>query len=509
MINIQKKYQTFNILFGVFILLIIANHIALYFLLNFNYIDTDQPIMWLGTEDFSKGIFHVPRFYGQNYNTMLEALLAVPFYYLGIPVYTCVPMVTHLLALFPFVFISGYLFLNNKKSQALIVLLILLCLPTGYDIINSIPRGFVTGIFFTSYFVISLHQPKKHKYVLINSFLAYIAFLVNPNSILISVPCLFYLWLQNYTNKRFYAYVFIGLIAALPFDYGLNHFYKVHPNYIVHGGDSDFSFTYFMDAITHLNDRFAHISPFADQQSITLLILLAILLLVFYKKNKKLFYSLLVLIFIVLISFSYSKTQDGTTWPFYSYSRMYIGIPIVIVLFISLLEINFSKLFYFFVGLTLLFSCFKFATLSKNIKYHTQEKKWDHLQLISLADMKEYVNKFKILANENHVNDLIMVELYWRQDFIIYGGPALISDYPNTLNPHYDRRTWRMQEEDTLIKKSFIILCGKNDYFETHKIPSGKLTRINEWGVFLVTENTLTTIDFLRKSGFNVIPFKD
>ena len=503
------KQHKLTILFVFLLLLIIANHIALYLNVNFNYIDTDQPIMWVGAQDFSKGIFHVPRFYGQDYNTMLEALLAAPLLKMGMAVYACVPLVTHILALFPFVFISGYLFFHHKRPQALMVLMLLLCLTTGYDIINSIPRGFVTGIFFTSFFVISLHNPKKYNYILLNSFLAYIAFLVNPNSVVISVPCLFYLWLQNYTNKHFYVYALIGFALALPFDYGLNHFYKVHPNYMVHGGESDFSFTYFIDAITNLNDRFAHISPFADQQGITLLILLAALLIVFYKKNRALFYSMLVLILIMLVSFAYSKTTDGTTWPFYSYSRMYLGIPIVLVLFISLLDIKVSKLFYGFVGIVLLFTGFKFATLSKNITYHTQESKWDHLQILSLKDMKEYVDKFRIMAKEYHVNDVILVELYWRQDFVIYGGPALYADYPNTLNPHYDRRTWRMQEEDTLVKKSFIILCGKNDYFDTHKIPSGKLTRINEWGVFLVTDNTLTTIDFLRKAGFNVIPFKD
>lgn len=498
-----------KILFFAFLLVVIISHLALYFLLNFTYIDSDQPIMWLGAQDFSKGIFHVPRFYGQDYNTMLEALLAVPFLKLGMQVYQCVPLVTHMLALFPFLFISAYLFYIHKKPQALMVLGGLLCLTTGYDMMNSIPRGFVTGIFFTSFFVISLHHPEKYGYILINSFLAYIAFLVNPNSVVISIPCLFYLWLQNYTNRKFYVCVLIGCILGLPVDYGLNHFYKIHPNYVVHGGESDFSFSYFIDAITHLNDRFAHISPFADQQGITLLILLACLLLVFYRKNKALFYSTLVMIFIVLVSFSYSKTADGVSWPFYSYSRMYLGIPILLVLFVSLLEIRISKLFFVCAAISFLFSCYKFATLSKNIAYHTQPEKWQHLQLISLADMKEYVDKFRIMAKEYHADEVVLVELYWRQDFVIYGGPTLFNDYPQTLNPHYDRRTWHMQEEDTLVRKSFIILCGKNDYFETHKIPSGKLTRINEWGVFLVTENELPTLSFLRKTGFNVIPCKD
>jgi len=507
--NDKKTKNILNVLFFIFLALVIANRFALYFLLNFDFIDNDQPIMWLGTEDFSKGIFHEPRFYGQSYNTMLEALLAVPFYKLGIPTYECVPAVTHFLALFPFLFTSFYLFFKNEKAKAVVVLGGLLCLTTGYDIVTGIPRGFVTGIFFTSFFIISLYNPKKYTYILLNSFLAYVAYLVNPNSVVVSVPCLFYLWLQNYTEKSFYIYAAIGLVLALPIDYGLNHFYKVHPNYIVHGGENDFSFTYFTDAITHLNDRFAHISPFKDQQDTTLLVLCFALLIVFYKKNKALLYSMLLMLFIVLVSFSYSKTQDGNPWVFYSFSRMYIGIPLVILLLISLLNIKANKFFYLFASIVFLFSVFKFTTIKKSIVFHTDEKIRDRMQVISLKNLKDFVMHYKIIADRYHANDLIFVENYWQQDYLVYAGSTLMEDFPNTLNPHYDRRTWRMQEENTTVRKTFLLFSGSKTFFDTHKIPSGKLTQIDEWGLYLVTDNTLTTIDFLRKTGFSVIPFKD
>ncbi len=44
----------------------------------FQYPDSDQAIMWQGAVDFAQGIFHEPRFYGQDYNTMIESLFAVP-----------------------------------------------------------------------------------------------------------------------------------------------------------------------------------------------------------------------------------------------------------------------------------------------------------------------------------------------------------------------------------------------------------------------------------------------
>ncbi|MEO8760035.1 MAG: hypothetical protein ABI388_03025 [Bacteroidia bacterium] len=507
--NDKKTKIILNVLFVVFLLLVVANRFLIYFLVNFNYIDNDQPIMWLGTVDFSKGDFYEPRFYGQNYNTMLEALLAVPFYKMGIPTYKCVPAVTHVLALFPFIFTSFYLFFKKKKESAIIVLGGLLCLTTGYDIVTGIPRGFVTGIFFTSFFILSLYNPKNYKYLLLNSFLAYVAYLVNPNSVIVSVPCLFYLWLLNFSDKKFYIYAFVGFVLALPIDYGLNHFYRMHPNYIVHGGESYFGISYFKDAITHINARFAHISPFIDQQGVTLLIAFLIALTVFFKKNKNLFYSMLLTLFIVLVSFSYSKTQDGNTWVFYSFSRMYIGIPLLLLLFISLLNIKTNKFFYLFIVVVFLFSGFKLAKFKKRIAFHTDKNIRDRMLIVSLKEMKESIEHFKAIAKQQHVTDIIFVENYWQQDFAVYAGSVLTDNYPNTLNPHYDRRYWRFQEEDTTIRKTFLLFCGNNSFFNTHKIPSGKLTQIDEWGLYLVTENTLTTIDFLKKAGFNVIPFKD
>ena len=139
--------------------------------------------MWSGAKHYSQGLFYEPRFYGQDYNTMMEALFAVPFIKAGLPVYYAVPIATHLIFLIPFLFTAIYLFLKQRKEQALLVLAILLCMPTGYDIMNSIPRGFVTGMFFTSLFVVSLLNTKNYKFILINTFMAYVGYLVNQNSV--------------------------------------------------------------------------------------------------------------------------------------------------------------------------------------------------------------------------------------------------------------------------------------------------------------------------------------
>jgi hypothetical protein len=497
-----------NILFTASLLLIAINHLVLFFVLHFNYIDTDQPVMWLGAKDFSEGHFYVPRYYGQDYNTMLEALLAVPFLRIGLPVYIAVPLVTHLLGLFPFIFASCYLFFTGRKEQAIVILAILLCMSTGFDIISSVPRGFVTGLFFTSFFILSLCNPKNYLYLLLNSFLAFVAYEVNPNSVVVSLPCLFYLWLLNMRELRFYIFAGAGVLAASPISYFLNHFYMLHPNYIVHKGLTGFSVKVFMNAITHLGQRFCHLGLFFEQQSPTFVLLFAMVLLLFYYESKPLFYSVLVLLVLILISLAHNKTHDGTAWVYYSFSRMYLGVPLVFILLISLIEIKAANAFYGGITLLLLFGVFKIARVQSTVANHMKPERWDHLQVASLSDIQQYLTNFSNLAKEHKVDEIVVLENFWRQDFIVYGGPALYPDYPLTFNPYYDRRNWRFRQEDTTVRKSFLILCGRKDYFDPRNIDMPKnVAKLDDWGAFLVTDNDLTTIGFMRKCKAEIAPY--
>ena len=170
-----KKEWLLNSFFFLFIALVLTNRLCLFFTVNQTSIDNDQVVMWAGAKDFSEGMFRVPLFYGQDYNTMLEALVATPLVWLSVPIYYAVPVATHILFLFPFLFSAFYLFKKHYKTQAIFTLAILLCMPVGYDIMTAIPRGFVTGLFFTSFFIISILNPTNYKWIAINTFLSGLA----------------------------------------------------------------------------------------------------------------------------------------------------------------------------------------------------------------------------------------------------------------------------------------------------------------------------------------------
>ena len=77
----KKRYllSTELVAFIIVSIIVLAYRAWLLHIFGFVYTDSDQTIMWIGAKHYSQGLFYEPRFYGQAYNTMLEALLAVPF----------------------------------------------------------------------------------------------------------------------------------------------------------------------------------------------------------------------------------------------------------------------------------------------------------------------------------------------------------------------------------------------------------------------------------------------
>ena len=174
-----------------------------------------------------------------------------------------------------------------------------------------------------------------------------------------------------------------------------------------------------------------------------------------------------------------------------------------IYLFIAMLNPISTKFIYFICFITFGFTVFKYATFKQKIAYHVDEKKWDHLNLISLKDLKGCLEIYKNQCQKNNVTNLLIIDHVWRDDFINYAGPALYDDYPNTFKPSFERRSWRIAEEKNLIHPSFQIYSANwnldSTFSQSH--PDISITRIDDYGSFLIKNNHLTTLQFLKKIG--------
>ncbi len=115
-----------------------------------NYTDSDQCVMWQMAADFARGEWHTPFFYGQLYSSGLEAWLAAPFIWVGIPVYRAVPIITFLMSALPWWWISRCAIKNHGYTQGALVLLGSLLFPITWLQTTYISRGFMQGIFLVS-----------------------------------------------------------------------------------------------------------------------------------------------------------------------------------------------------------------------------------------------------------------------------------------------------------------------------------------------------------------------
>lgn len=384
-INVQRCLFP---LFVVLVLLFTVTRLQVFVRFNLQYIDTDQPYMWLGAVDYAKGRFYEPRYYGQSYNTFLEALSVVPLVWLKVPVYISVPAATHFLSAFPFLFTAVYLFYRGRKSAGIFVMALLLAMPPEYDLLNGLPRGFVSGLFFCSFFVISFLGPGRMKWVVINTILAVAGCFINPNAAVVVAAFFVFVTLHNLQWNRLLTIGATAVISGLCCYVLFDLFYRLHPEYIKNPITLGITTAYFMENISNLDHRFAHISPFTSGNCWPLLFLLFVLGFMLASTSRKAFFGFVAGLAVVLFSFCVGKTTEGTAWVFVSFSRMYLGIPFLIALTISF--IRFSDLMIYFLLVPVGMGIYKLSALEERIRREIDPGRWVGVRVYELSMALRY-----------------------------------------------------------------------------------------------------------------------
>lgn len=488
-----------NFLFVLFAGTTLFTRLQVFFSCNLNIIDTDQAFMWAGARDYSNGLFHEPRYYGQDYNTFMEGLFAVPLLWLRVPVYIAVPLATHFISLFPFLFTASYLFFKQKKVQALLVLSVILCLPVEYDLINSLPRGFVTGVFFTSFFIVNILNPADRRFIVINTLLAVTGYFVNPSSMLVSAPFLLYLFLHHYRSRWYYVITLACLAMALPLHLLFNRFYLIHPDYVKNDIHYRLSTDFLWINLSHLDERFAHVSFFVANNSLLLILTLLVLAFFLYLRNKKAFFCFLVFVVVLFFSFCLGKTLEGTTWVYMSYSRVYLGIPMFICLFLSVFSIKIKNMLLPVLMIPLLFATYKLASMNKTLSvYYERKEDWVGVRLIPLKGAMEVIDFYKKVCDQNKAPFLLVSHEFWLNTFLAYGGPAIYKDYPATQETWYEKRYWVREGNKNKVIEKLILISA--DYNLDKRIPGTgqfNIQRLDDYGLMLITNNQLPTGDLI------------
>jgi hypothetical protein len=302
-----------------------------------NYTDSDQCVMWQMADDFANFRFHTPFFYGQLYSSGLEAWLAAPFIWLGIPVYRAVPLVTALMSTLPWIWMSH---LARKRSGNLAgsaILCLSLAFPISWLQTTYISRGFMQSVFLTSLATRFIHRSRL--WFNIGLLLMGWGLMQNANGLLL-LPGVFPIWMAEFRR-------FAGIKSTPVRQAALNSIRLVwpatlglillvityatlksqHPEWMIHATvQTNFSWQVFSESIQRYNWFLQHTYGGRPPLLGCGLIALAVLLVATpTSKNQWLgFFGILLLPLALL---AVEKTTDGTENIFFGYGRFFLAIP--------------------------------------------------------------------------------------------------------------------------------------------------------------------------------------
>lgn len=306
------------------------------------YTDDDQALMWYGTSLAAHFKLVEPHFLGQAYGSMIESVIAVPFYWLGIPLNICLPLATLLLWIAPFAILSFVCIKRDKPISACLCLLVTLLANWDYDILTNVPRSFIGGFIFAFIGILLLECKSKTARMLSLVFMS-IGFVNTETTItIIALGILHYaLWNVKRVREDYIYFVNGGLLGLLIVWYCNKAFYKMNPEYNLHGSNS---LTIKLDALkTNLSHLGSLLSSFSlvNIKGIPILlfafVLAILILLIYFKKWKDLF--LVACAIGGSLSFlALPKTLDYRESLLFSQARMFLFIPYVILLIIFYLS---------------------------------------------------------------------------------------------------------------------------------------------------------------------------
>ena len=432
---------------------------------SFQYIDADGLIYWHMAQDLSEFTLHEPFFYGQAYNFPLEAYFAVPLLWLGISVQYALPIASAFISIFPFILFSIVLYRKERTLASFWILTFAIGMTIEYDIITSLSRGFTNGIFFCSFLIYPILAPARIRSYLILGLVISIGFVTNPNILVIALPVSFYLFLENFSNPKFYLYSILGILPALTFYYFAQQFYIINPDYVSHKmWIIKFSWEDLVTSFSNLDGLFKYLTPFYWKGH--WLILLFPLITGFYllKKDWKKGITLLFSVIFIIFTLGINKIHDDVGTIFFSSSRMFLAVPLLASLcFIWLFEYNRFSSKYSFMLLfgSIIIIGFKGANIKETVQFHVKKGYFGPITIIKVADLKSQVESIYSSIKGKQVNLFVCIpsDNFAQSEIalVAYGARFMVSDFPETNFMNYERRSWNFIENKTIAKKNIIL----------------------------------------------------
>lgn len=451
------------VLFGALLVALAAQRCLVLDRFAFRYTDHDQVLMWYAATEYAHLRVHEPRFYGQNYNTMLEAALAAPLVLAGVPHAQALPIVTSFLALSPFVMIGVFALRRRLPLTGIASLALPLTLPLRFHLMTCMPRGFVTGGFVASLAALVALRAGTLAGAFLFGLLSAGSISILPNALVLVAPVWVHTVLERWRRAAWLGVAALGAGAGGLLHVAVQHFYMTHPAASFLSGDPEDVLGSLLGAesVTRVSTGVTSVGHFLSDVLPTLLggpigaataILIPPLLLWRARSHAAALASLAGGLLVVL-ALGLGKVQSGSDSIFYPWSRHFLPLPFALLFYLLWWEMGRRQTLRAEVGAGFglaLVACAAGVVM-------TQSRAIDEAVPRELVVPQRHV----IPARTDVVyRDCRLLEIDVRTTHasivlfplssslpLNYACPAVLDEPFSTLCPPYDRRTWLFATE--------------------------------------------------------------
>lgn len=431
----------------------------LLFVFGFQYIGIDDALIQQVAIDYGNGIFREPFLYGQNYNPMLEALLAAPFVRLGAAPWIVLPIVTSFLALIPFWSCAWWSRKRGSTTAALVFAAMPLLLPVEWGMMTSMSRGFVHGIALLALVPWTQERRRPLFKHASTALVLCTALFCNPNSLPLVAGIGVWLMTQHFKSAVFWGMNILACSITAVLHFKAQAFFLDHP--LVHPltlEDVNFSFDLVWTGLRHLDDHFLHVNPFGGWAIIVILGLVVDVYTTWRLGQRAAALSLSIGVVVTMLALGILKVHEGCESVFFPKSRMFLSFPLLIAVATALYLRTTAIAKWWILPVVLLVA----VGLVSEKMMHTRETVQRELARQSCAYVREEplseVRDRCMLLNElgERFGADVVVPIRWpgiRTDhrahfqahFTCYACPVLV-DFVPVVGIGYDRRSWLREE---------------------------------------------------------------
>lgn len=422
---------------------------------HFRITDIDQLVQWCGAKDYSQGVFHEPFFYGQDYNPMVEAFLAIPLVWSGVAIFKALPITVMVLSLLPFLLFSLPFIKEKSWFSAFIILLWPALMPIEYGVVANLPRGYISGLAIAGFTAFCLSRPKSTSSLALFGFVFPFAVWACPNSLILFSFLVPILWIENIKNWRFYVFPVLFGLGFFAVNIMAKGYYENHPESVVFESFNSFRPVWILSAWKEgeLWTSLHGILPLTSDGGFLVLPVLLIISIALIRLDPKKGFGLIVCTLTIIVAFGHSRVYAGNQDLFYSTSRFWLAVPLVLSLALAWLFSN-AKLNRWPALILLVLAVANVSVKQSgthNLFLAEQESIIGReVPRMSIDRIEDHCDLIDSVATANHADLVIYLAgpdaFGHAPQFFNYGCRFLNSESPLSFMEKNDRLTWQLQD---------------------------------------------------------------